>query len=53
MPASSSAATIASQASCFSEAGSRLANGVWPMPAIAVRSLITGYRLSGLPAPTG
>src|SRR5262245_21824795 len=39
MPASSTAAEIAWHASDSSESGSPLANAVWPMPTIAVRSV--------------
>lgn len=42
MPASSSAATIARQAKVFSDSGSCRANGVCPMPTIAVASLRVG-----------
>jgi hypothetical protein len=51
MPASSSAARIALQASVLSDSGRCLAKGVWPMPAIAVASfrsfeadIPSGYR---------
>src|SRR5690349_13434290 len=40
MPASSSAALIAWHAISSSPSGSCFANAVWPMPTIAVRSLI-------------
>ncbi len=47
IPASSSAATITSHASCFSDASSRLAKRDSAMPAIAVRSFSGA---SGTPA---
>lgn len=44
MPASSRAARIARQARVFSDSGSRFANAVCPIPAIAVASLSVAIR---------
>src|SRR4051812_43016153 len=53
MPASSSAAVIAWHAISSSPSGSCFANDVWPMPTIAVRSLMVLDELDEVAAMAG